>query len=230
MSHTWTHLPQSGLSRSASFLLTDVDRLAAGKRQLTCQTLLTAIELIKQRLCKGEKSDWGKWGCWPGAGNITLVCVSKCRTYAYHGTGKYDRRKLYCMGILCGQTDARRSIQHSDVFCDSVLQRNMSKSLMWQFLVPLRLHSPSLRVTLAILWAGLPRIGAFPFFAVKNGIIPPSFCHSLLSEALATWCARPCARLRVKSQRGRSDCTGVVLERTESQMFLKCSDANAIET
>ncbi len=143
--------------------------LAAGKRQLTCQTLLTAIELIKQRLCKGEKSDWGKWGCWPGAGNITLVCVSKCRTYAYHGTGKYDRRKLYCMGILCGQTDARRSIQHSDVFCDSVLQRNMSKSLMWQFLVPLRLHSPSLRVTLAILWAGLPRIGAFPFLPLKTG-------------------------------------------------------------
>lgn len=115
-----------------------------------------------------EKSDWGKLGCWPG--NITLVCVSKCRTYAYHGTGKYDCRKLYCMGILCGQIDARRSIQHSDVICDGVLQRNMSKSLMWQFLVPLRLHPPSLRVTLAILlWAGLPRFGAFPFLSLKTG-------------------------------------------------------------
>jgi len=42
----------------------------------------------------------------------------------------------------------------------------MSKSLMWQFLVPL--HSPSLRVTLAILhWAGLSRLGVFPFLPLK---------------------------------------------------------------
>lgn len=40
---------------------------------------------------------------------------------------------------------------------------------MWQFLVPLRLHPPSLRVTLAILhWAGLSRIGAFTFLPLKT--------------------------------------------------------------
>lgn len=59
MSHTWTHLPQSGLSRSASFLLTDVNRLAAGnagKRQLTRQALLNSCSAGQTEAVQREKS------------------------------------------------------------------------------------------------------------------------------------------------------------------------------
>lgn len=130
----------------------------------------------------------------------------------------------WCLLLAKPQTDAWRYSKHSDVICDNALQCNMSKSLMWQFYVPLRLHSPSLRVTLAILiWAGLHRMGAFTFFFLLKRDLPFSFGRSYMIVPHHVWCCGLNQRedgktVRVWCWSGQ-----------ESQMLPKCSNKNEIK-